>query len=265
MGENNIHRLRIVVGRPWKEALLCAMEPYAPYRAWEVPDNAQPGDVAIVVVETEPRTVLCVVAVNDGLRHTIAKESGYGHAALPTVTEAELAAGCSLSDVDGEPTRSPVARTLIQFANEFNTSMPADRAGDSSAAAGRILLQSEGRCELCHEKVALPTATPDEIVIHQVSAEAIRDGLDWPAVLCAGCDGAMKAGGFNSVVDFEFSRQPACPSCGAHRTQIVSYGMPTYDWAMNMPTWVSGGGCCVGMEGKWRCGACGHGWGEVTW
>ena len=263
MGEKNIHRLRVVVGEPWKEALLCAMAPYAPYRAWDAPDALEPGDVAFVVLDTEPQTVLCAVRAGESLRHAIAANCDDHRGSLPTVAQMEQQTGVALGDADGQPRTSAAARALLRFAEEYDVSKPADRTGDSSAAAARILLQSAGRCECCRELVVLDTTTQEEVIIHTVTAEDFAGRTDWPALLCAQCDAAMKAGGFSSVVDFMFSREPACPACGAHRTSTVSYGMPTYDWAMNMPTWVSGGGCCVGELGKWQCGQCGHNWGEL--
>ena len=75
------------------------------------------------------------------------------------------------------------------------------------------------------------------------------------------CASAMVRGGFTSVVDFVFSRRPACPVCSARHARRIGYGMPTYDAALNIAPWDSMGGCVIDpFSPQWNCGACGHGW-----
>ena len=75
MGKRTIHRLRIVEGRPWKEALLCALEPYATFPAWHDANEVEPGDVAIVVIDTDPQTVLCAVPLAS-IFHDFVRDTG---------------------------------------------------------------------------------------------------------------------------------------------------------------------------------------------
>lgn len=263
MGINRgVKRLRIIEGRPWKEALLCVLEPYSPYRAWYPSGEAQSGDVGVVVVHTEPRTVLCAVPIESeaALRHTIAQQCRHGGAALPTVAKVEQTAGMSLSEAEGQPLDSAAVMSLIQAANDYQVGLPQDRTGESSAAAGRILLQSGGRCACC-DALDPAVAGPQDIVIHQVSQADFDGERDWPALLCAACQAAMAAAGMRSVLDYQFSLRPACPFCAAQRTLMISYGKPTYAWAMNMPGWVRSGGCCVDYSKTMECERCGFQWG----
>ena len=47
---------------------------------------------------------------------------------------------------------------------------------------------------------------------------------DWPGVLCRDCDTRMRDGGYVSLLDFRFSRNPKCPRCWAERTQRALFG-----------------------------------------
>lgn len=262
MSADGTPMLRVVEGRPWAEALISATSPGAPHRPWHGVEAVKRGDAVVVVIATDPPTVLC------GFRHgptpvpaAIAAACRSG-ASLRTVEDVQRAAGGHRL-TDGLPRDSAAATALLETAREYTVSEPRDRTGESSVAAARILLQSEGRCTCCGGTVEVTAATLKS-ALHMVSDSDFRDGRDWPALLCPDCTEAMARGGYSSVVDYAHSLRPACPACGAQRTREVSYGMPTYDWHVNMPIWVSGGGCVVGSSGRWVCGECGHSWGSVN-
>ena len=257
------HRLRLIEGRPWREAVICAMASDAPYRPWYGIEEVERGDVAIVVIDTDPRTVLCTLTIGSkrDVANAIAHECRYGSRTLLTIDDVEEAAGgFSLIESAGLPIDSAAAVALTEAVGDYSVSTPADRVGFSSVAAGRILLHSEGLCTCCGEEIDLAD-NPEELPVHLVSAADFQSGRDCPAVVCPTCTAAMTTGGFSSVVDYEFSLQPSCPRCSARRTRTVSYGMPSYSGAVNTPPWRAGGGCVVGSSGRWSCGKCGHEWG----
>jgi hypothetical protein len=258
-----VARLRVIEGRPWRNAVICAVSPKAPYRPWRLPD-LKPGDSAIVVLDTDPRTVLCTFTVGSarGVRRNIAERSG--GRTLRIVAEVEHAAGgFALADWDGTPADSPAALALVESVRRFEPSMPLDRAGDSSVAAGRMLLASYGRCTCCGAIVDF-AREPDELQVRPVSVDDVASRRDWPAALCADCSAAMHAAQVTSVVDFMYSRHPACPFCSARRTRKVSYGRAGVWASQNSPPWDAAGGCAVGDEGEWNCGACQYSWGTPT-
>ena len=264
MGTKTNHRLHVIEGRPWKEALICALTPDASYRPWHGVGDVEPGDAVLVVIDTEPQTVLCAfIQGSDPVRRAITRTSRFGHAGLPTVTEVETAAdGHRLSD--GLRLDSPAAAALVKAASGYSMSQPHDRVGDSSVAAARILLQSEGRCGCCGEPIDLAGSAPAELGLHLVSDNDFEQGQDWPALLCLNCQTGMEQGGFGSVVDYAYSLHPACPECSARRSRGIAYGMPTYDGHMNQPPWWTSGGCVVDSSVRWVCAECGCSWGPST-
>ena len=250
----------VVEGNPWAEALICAITPSAAHRPWHGVEEVRWGDAVIVVIATDPPTVLCgFVLTRASVPDAIAAACRSG-SSLRTVQDVERAAGGHRL-TDGMRRDSPAAAALLEAAREYTVSTPADRVGLSSVAAGRILMQSEGRCTCCGGAVD-PAAATLESSLHLVSESDFAEGRDWPALLCPLCADAMRAGGYSSVIDYAYSLQPPCPRCSARRSQEVSYGMPSYDWHVNMPIWVRGGGCVVDSGGRWVCGECGHSWGS---
>lgn len=135
-------------------------------------------------------------------------------------------------------------------------------AGHSPATIKKILAASNGQCRCCRAKVNTRPWGASSRRVHTVSEDDLRGGRDVPALMCVACATAMDEGGFTSVVDFVFSARPACPECGARKACTIGYGMPSYDWIMNMSPWESSGGCVVGSNSpQWRCGKCAHEWG----
>lgn len=254
--------LRVVQGRPWKQTLAWLIDPGSGFGA---PDTTgvRSGDTVVVVLDTEPPTVLCAVTVGpdrDLGRAIAARRYPFDRPALPTVAEVELVTDRAFETWDGLELKGPAAENFIDGVEQFAFSRPVERLGDSSATEARIMASASGRCTLCGSTVDMSSAAAlENLTVHTASDADVRAGYDWPALLCAGCHDGMTAGGFTGVVDYWFSRQPPCPSCGAKETRRNSYGMPTREWATNMPPWVSGRGCVIRPE-KWTCSRCGYGW-----
>ena len=252
------HSLRVIEGRPWREAVICALDPEAPLDPWHGVGAVEPGDGVIVVLHTDPRTVLTtfICEPDRDIRTAIARKFWRGNA-LRTVADVEQrAGGRSLADSVGAELDSPAVAALWAAADEYGSCEPDFRVGTSSAVAARILLHSGGRCTCCGEKVGAA-----DLSVHPVSAADFRSHRDWPAALCPGCVATMEAAGLSSVVDYGFTLQPACPACSARRTRTVSYGMMSYAGSVNRLPWESQAGCVVGSAGRFSCGECGHAWG----
>lgn len=260
MGESE-HRLRIIEGRPWKQALVCALNPEAPYQPWAGINDLAPGDTAVVVIDTDPRTVLCAFTWDALLdaRHAIAD------AAIGTRGPLRLLAG--IKDTRGISLEADrvlhhrETQALLAALTTYEMSTPMGRSGHSSVAIAQIVMSAHSSCTACHGKVILASEQDVDRLVHTASHAKVDAGSDWPALLCPGCAEAMKSGGFTNVVDLVFSRRPACPRCSARRASSISYGRPPNDWAMNLAPWQGLGGCVVEpFAPRWRCQHCGYGW-----
>ena len=134
--------------------------------------------------------------------------------------------------------------------------------GHTSLAAGRVLLESDGRCTGCERHLGLTREDArDRVHIHTADRPRpegpdLDHHADWPAALCDRCHDRMRRDGFTSFLDFRFSLHPRCPSCSAQRSLATRYGMPS--GPVEEP-WIAAMGCCV-EPWKWVCGSCGHEW-----
>jgi hypothetical protein len=138
-------RVQVVLGSPWKDAVIRHLEPRSPYRPWWYVDDVREGDRVVVVFDTEPRLVLTEVGRMDvdgaiaGLHH----EWVFTDAVPASQIEADLPAAPAV--VDGDAADALIAAVTRQrFA-----ARPEDRFGMTTAAAARALLESRGRCTGC--------------------------------------------------------------------------------------------------------------------
>lgn len=256
------HRLRIVEGYPWREAIACVLDPRAPFRPWHGLDRVVPDDQVIVTIHTEPRTVLCAFTFDSDsdVASVGSKRARFGRA-LRTVSDVEHKAGYSLQDSAELTADSPAAMALLGVVDENVYSLPVERVGTSSAVAARILLHSGGRCAACRQPIDLDPSS-DDLSIHLVSEEDFRSDNDWPASLCRKCTAAMDAQGTSSLVDFMFSGLPTCPACSQERSRRVIYGRMGYAATLNRRPWESHAGC-VEEAAVWICSTCGFTWGPA--
>jgi hypothetical protein len=64
MGEmTSVAKVHVIEGRPWKDALIRALEPQSPYRPWHFADGIEPGEAVIAVLDTDPVSVLAGVGI----------------------------------------------------------------------------------------------------------------------------------------------------------------------------------------------------------
>lgn len=239
-------RVHVVVGSPWREAVLKHLEPRSAYRPWpEVPDVRE-GDGVLVVFDTEPRLVLAQLATVGPDRSIEAAMATLHRVWWFTNAVALPRLGVQMHGhyaLVGDPS------SLVRAVEEQRFNAPReDRFGHSSGAAARALLQSGGRCTGCGNVLDLVSSVPE---VRTAEAE------DWPAVLCSPCTKAMRDGGFDTFLSYRFSLQPPCPRCDARRTRRSQFGMPavmfeTVPWRLHQ-------GCCVTPD-EWTCSVCEYQW-----
>lgn len=246
----------IVYGIPWKDAVIKLLEPRSPYRPWQTPGSIAPGQTVVVVLNTDPQSVLTAVGVmgseGDVDRalariDTLRRSSLFELATLNMVTDLRLGQGGHLS---------ASAEEVTQVLDRYIQTSAAMSFGHTTLAAGRILLASGGRCTGCSRHIDLTGEnTRDRVHVHTVDAGP-SVVPDWPAALCDDCHDRMTADGFTNFLDFRYSLNPRCPECSAQRTAAAMYGMPV--GPVEEP-WVAPMGCCVRSD-NWRCTGCGHQW-----
>ncbi|WP_232491080.1 hypothetical protein [Mycobacterium dioxanotrophicus] len=277
------HRLHILEAADWKDGLITILEPRSPYRPWRYGfGETRPGDYAILVLGTDPSSVLTVLARID-------HEGGFGGAVLNPyaadlvdLTTLAMVLGLSDAFVSWRLDDDDAERVILALHESPVHGEPHYRWGHSSVAAARNLLRFGGDCHGCgvaidlseadaREKVHVHTVDPlprpdPDLPIRSSDSPRLRGPLrtslrgaakDWPAVLCRRCHGRMQADGCRSFVDFRFAQNPECPRCGSQRTQSIQYGMPADPGSWG--PWLHIGGCCP-CEEKWRCSVCDHEW-----
>lgn len=280
------HRLHILEAADWKAGIITLLAPASPYRPWRYAfGEARPGDYALVVLGTDPQSVLTVLGRFDD-------EATIGGALLDVTRRhadlLELATLASTLDLGNEAFTAwrlddDVAERVILAVHETPLwGDPYHRYGHSSLAAARNLLLFNGHCEICGKTVDLAAADAvDAVHVHTADVsrrsdppspirssdedDSLTGGFaqlrataeDWPTVMCGECRDDMRSGGFTSSLHFALSRHPRCPRCDAQRSRAILYGMPANpeSWA----PWLAMGGCCLGPE-KWTCEICGHQW-----
>lgn len=279
------HRLHILEAADWKDGVITLLEPGSRYRPWRYAfGEARPGDYAMLVLGTDPVSVLTVLArIGDegGLSGASVGTWRYGADLVDLTTLAMLLdlpdafTGWRLDDDDAE-------RVIHALHESRVHGQPFYRWGHSSLIAARNLLQFAGSCDGCGDPIDLRgVAARDNVHVHTVDSlprqepwspirasgqsgsprphmVSLRESAtDWPAVLCRFCRHEMRQGDFSSFVDFRFARNPQCPRCGGARSQNIAYGMPAdpESWG----PWLHIGGCCL-KEEKWHCAQCDHQW-----
>lgn len=283
MSQTIHHRLHILEAADWKDGVITLLEPLSPYRPWRYAfGETRPGDYAIVVLGTDPASVLTRLARID-------REGNLGGAVVGTygadlVDLTTLAMVLDLRDafVSWRLDDDDAERVILALHESPVYGGPINRWGHSSVAAARNLLRFDGDCHGCDAPIDLseadardkvhihtvdpiprwdpdsPIRTPDTHCVRQPLAASVRGvARDWPAVVCRRCRDRMRDGNFRSFIDFKYAQNPDCPHCGGQRTQTIRYGMPAdpESWG----PWLHIGGCCPRDE-KWWCTICDHAW-----
>jgi hypothetical protein len=264
MGEmSSVARVHVIVGRPWKDALISVVEPRSPYRPWHAADGIEPGDAVIAVLDTDPVSVLAGVGIigwNGVVDDAIAAIDRFSlHGLL------ELGTLNMLADFHVRPEAGPVyhrrsADDVVAAISDYIPATSDTLFGHTSLAAARVLLESDGNCTGCDRELDLTGEDARHRVhIHTADPppqEPGREHADWPAALCDSCHDRMRRDGFTSFLDYRFSLHPRCPSCSAQRSLSTMYGMPM--GPVEEP-WIAAMGGCV-QPWEWLCGSCGHEW-----
>jgi hypothetical protein len=272
---SDINAVRIITGKPWKDAIISVLEPRSPYRPWST-DGVEAGDAVIAVLDTEPVSVLAgigIVGADGDVDNAIASIDRFYLSGL-----LELGTLNMLADFVIRPRertvyhhRSPDA--ILTTIGSYTPSTVEALFGHTSLAAGRVLLHTAGTCTACNRKLDLTgNNARDRVHIHTADPFADKSASDmpgiwdhalpapsdWPAVLCPSCHTKMRKEGFTSFLDFLFSLHPRCPKCSAQSSMSAMYGMPA--GPVEEP-WIATMGCVV-IEScaEWVCGECGHTW-----
>ncbi len=163
------NRVHVVVGTPWKDAVISFLEPRSPYRPWpEVPD-ARRGDGVVVIIDCAPRLVLpdvMPVNVHGAVSDAIASHSAWFSSAVPASK-----VGCGLDALDERCTlfEGPEAAALVGALDRHRPDRDDELLfGDASMAQAAVLLESRGRCAGCDKALEL----------HSPDARATRRNLD---------------------------------------------------------------------------------------
>ena len=292
MTQTFTERLHIVEGSDWKDAVIALLDSRSPHRPWRHGfGEAHEGDPVAIVLNTDPPSVMTELGRigTDGrpdravVKWPVASPGLLDLATLATVVgfeydqdprdvwqlhgDAAIRMELALSDCQGRQGNSM-------------------RFGHSPVAAARVLLHSRGRCSGCDFGIDLTgedaryavhirtvdapvREAPEVLVKDERGACSYRDGPiplnwwlpelppDWPGVLCRDCDTRMRDGGYASLLDFRFSRNPKCPRCWAERTQRALFGDLAH---RDIPPWRDFRGCCR-TDDIWTCTACAYTWG----
>ncbi|MDA4110254.1 hypothetical protein [Mycolicibacterium holsaticum] len=252
-------RLHVVVGSPWKDAVISLLDPRSKYRPWPAVPDARRGDGVVVTLDCEPRLVLIEVGLVDDVGGVEVAIAGLRR----SMVDLSSRVGAGLDDVRGSYAlfEGDAAAELLSALDDHRFGAQAmDRFGGSSMAAARVLLKSDGVCSGCGYALNLRGEDARETVsIWTVEApkEPEREPVDWPAVLCPQCQTTMHDGGFATFLDYRFARHPACPRCVGRRTKRALFGMlSSFD---DIEPWYDPRGCCVTHD-IWTCTLCGHRW-----
>ena len=168
MGETiATNRIQVVRATAWRDAVIKILEPRSPYRPWRIPAGIKRGDAVLVVLETNPVSVIAdirEVGVDGSALRALARflDSGLPWREPPALLElATLRAltGFSLPD-DGDPA-TVLGRAALTTAIGQRQAAPSGGDyldGHTSLAAAAILLVSLGRCTGCGDKLDLAAA-----------------------------------------------------------------------------------------------------------
>lgn len=253
-------RVHVVVGAPWKDAVITHLEPRSPYRPWPALPDARRGDGVVVVVDSEPRVVLTDVArvgASGGVEEAITGMTN-DWTFNQAVPMSRIGAGLADLRERYAHFEGAAAAELINSLDESRfRDEAADRFGHSTMAAALVLLESSGTCTGCGAALNLRGENARDAVGIWTVESAPRSPFDWPATLCRQCQTAMRDGGFQTFLDYRFSRHPACPSCGGRRTQRAMFGMLSSSSVIT--PWRDARGCCV-TDQSWTCALCFRQW-----
>lgn len=244
-------KLYVVVGSPWKDALLGFLSDEAPDNHWEQPAGLRRGDLVLAVLKTAPVTLLCLERVVDSGPRRLQVSEVWDWPWLPDLEEVEAVSGVKVPRREGLIADADADRLLAVLAS-IGRQYPVP--GSDSATRARVLAASDLTCAGCEEPIDLAVEKPAE----QVHVYTPADGGTARHVLCTPCNWEARSAGASTMVELKYAVNPACPQCGAKRTRAIAWGMP----AEPPPSWVAIGGCCIGDNDPiWSCGECAHSWG----
>lgn len=261
---SSVTTIHIVEGTPWQDALIRVVAPESPLRPWQVDAPVSPGDAVIVVLDTDPQSVLAGVGVlpSDGdVDSAIAAIKPFYLNGLLELGTLNMLADFVVRPEEATVYHSKSLDRVVEMIGDCCPSTPDALFGHTSLAAGRVLLQSRGKCTACDRALNLsgPDAR-DHLHIHTVERRARGGDVtgDWPATLCDTCAKNMRQFGFEGFLAYKFFLNGSCPQCSAFAAQQTHYGMPAR--RVEEP-WIAMMGC-VWKPWNRVCALCDHQWVE---
>ncbi len=177
-GMTSVRRVHVIEGRPWKDAIISAVEPRSPYRPWHAADGIEPGDAVIAVLDTDPRSVLAAVAQvgpEGDIGDAIAAIDRFDLNGLLELGTLQMMAHFGISPVAGPLSQYRSPEDFIATLSGYMRSTSDALFGRTSLAAARVLLRSEGQCTACGLQVDLKGEDArDRVHIHTANPPAPR-------------------------------------------------------------------------------------------
>ena len=221
----------IALGTPWIDAVVAFLEPRARVDPWIMRGKMAIGDLLITVLDTTPRTVLCIETVaapstaRRGWKSMNARTNLHG---LPTVPELEqrcpsrfprIQAGrrrTGRPDSHGRPVTLCALLRRHRHAGSDVHSCPRPNVDERAGQLHRLQL-TDAVAKVQQQRS--PSLSFRITIFRQA-----EPGDDYPAVLCRKCTGRMATSGHTNFIDYMLAKNPSCPLCGAHRTAQCAPG-----------------------------------------
>lgn len=222
----------IALGTPWIDALVAFLEPRARVDPWIMHGKMAIGDLLVTVLDTTPRTLLCIETVAapfDGTSPMEVDERPYELHGLPTVPELEQRWSITFPTDPGPVDDALADRILTAYQSHY-----AHYFGDidtldptSTTAHARALMNERGNCTGCSSPMPLRKFnSSDRLHFHSASRifRQAEPGDDYPAVLCRKCTGRMATSGHTNFIDYMLAKNPSLPTLRCTQNRSVCTG-----------------------------------------
>ena len=180
MSEHRTRTVRIVTGRPWKDAVVSVLQPRSSLRPWSTPDECEPGDAVVAVVDTDPVSVfsgISVVGPDRDIHNAIAGNHHLSRAGLLELSTVNMLTDLAICRGERSTYRGREATKLEKFLPGLTLPTVDALFGHTSLAAARVLLHADGRCTACSHYIDLTgEAARDRIEVHTADPYAEKPG-----------------------------------------------------------------------------------------
>lgn len=157
------HRLHILEAADWKAGVITLLNPDSPLRPWRYSfGEARPGDYAMLVLGTDPASVLTVLARigDDGSLGGALVDLARHRADLVDLTTLAMVLDLPDAFTSWRLDDDAAERVILALHESPVYGAPSYRWGHSSVVAARNLLQFNGYCDGCNDPSACPHGRP---------------------------------------------------------------------------------------------------------